>query len=182
MRKRLPAFFGFATILLSTSSILGQAVPTATRSGGIQAGVGITYLNNDYTQDHNGGITAWIDYDFAHLFHTTVGAEAEAHFTGIDSPNDIGENSYFIGPRFVYHFRERTQVFAKILVGRGTISNQDYNTASTYNAYAVGAGVDYHIARHYRIRGEVEQQKWPDFEPRTLSPLSVTIGVLYVIR
>ena len=87
-----------------------------------------------------------------------------------------------IGPRFMYHRRKFT-VYGKLLVGRTTITNQDYNLSSSYNAYAFGAGLEYRATRKLNIRAfDVEMQKWPDFEPNTLSPVAMTIGASYIIR
>ena len=90
---------GLASLsFLLLPSLHAQAVATATKTGTIEAGAGITYLNNDYSPRHNGGVSAWVDGDFFHYFHTTIGVDIQLNFTGIDAPDDIGENSYLVGP------------------------------------------------------------------------------------
>ncbi len=183
MKKWSLSILGLASLLLLIPSMQGQAVETAKKTGLIEAGAGVTYLDNDYSPRHNAGITVWGDYDFLRYYHVTIGADVQLNFLGIDSPDDIGENSYLIGPRFSHRFHERYDLFGKILFGRGTISNQFYHTSSSFNIVpAYGGGLDYHVARHYNIRGEVVEQKWPNFEPHTLSPITVSVGVLYIIR
>ena len=183
MKKWSLSILGFASLsFLLLPSMHAQAVPTAIKTGSIEAGAGVTYLNNDYSTRKNGGVTAWADYDFLHYFHVTVGADLQLNFTGIISPDDIGENSYLLGPRFSHRFYDKYQVYGKIDFGRATISNQLYHTSSSYNVYAFGGGLDYHVARRYNIRAEVDEQKWGNFEPHTLSPITASIGVLYVIR
>ncbi len=47
---------------------------------------------------------------------------------------------------------------------------------------AFGGGVEYRVKHHYNLRVDLEEQKWPDFSPHTLSPIAITAGVAYVIR
>ena len=177
------SILGLASLLFLIPSMHGQAVETARKNGLIEAGAGVTFLDNDYSTRHNAGITGWADYDFLHYFHVTVGVDVQVNFLGIISPDDIGENSYLAGPRFSHRFHDRYDLFGKVLLGRGTISNQFYHTSSSFNIVpAYGGGLDYHVARKYNIRAEVVEQKWPNFEPHTLSPITASIGVLYIIR
>ena len=177
MRNWTRTILGFASFFAVIPAMHAQAVYTASRSGRIEAGAGYMYLHNDYVDQANYGLSLWGDYDFTRL----IGAEIEAHFGGIITPRDIGENAYLVGPRFSYR-KHGVQVYGKVMFGRGTITNQVYDTSSSYNAIAGGGGVEYRILRKIKIRGDVEEQKWPGFQPRTLSPLSVTVGAMYVIH
>jgi hypothetical protein len=179
MKKWIQTLFGAVSLLILIPSMHGQAVPAGFIRSHIQAGAGVMYLDNDYTERKNGGLTIWGDYDFTRL----IGVEVEAHFGGIRSPDDIGENSYLVGPRLMYHKRRFT-VYGKLMVGRGTITNQDFNQSSSYNILpAFGGGLDYRVTHNLNIRAvDVELQRWPDFEPNTLSPLAISIGLMYVIR
>lgn len=178
MKIWITSILGAASVLLFLPSLHAQADYTAFRTTRIQAGAGGLYLKNDYTEHSNKGVSAWADYDFNRF----VGAEAEVHFGSIISPDDIGENSYFIGPRVSYH-RRNAAFYAKIMVGRASITNQQTSTSSTYNAYAFGGGLDYKVSRHFNVRVvDFELQKWPDFEPNTLSPLAISVGLMYIIR
>ena len=178
MKKWFGSFSIFASMLVLASTLHAQAKPTATTSGGdIQAGVGFLSLNTDYAPDRNEGLSAWADYDFSKY----IGVEVLGHFGGIIAKDDIGENSYEVGPRARYR-RGKFEVIGKLTFGRATISNQLYNTSSSFNIYAFGGGLDYRIKPRYKIRVDYEEQKWGNFEPHTLSPTALSIGVLYVIR
>ncbi len=182
MNNRLRSILAVASLLVFASSLRAQAVYTATRGIRIQAGAGGLYLRNDYTDQPNYGVTAWGDVDFLRLYRFQAGVEGEVHFGGIISPSDIGENTYMVGPRLNYR-RNKLNVYGKIMVGRGTISNQLFNTSSSFNVFAYGGGAEYKITRKINLRPvDVELQKWPDFEPHTLSPLAVSFGVSYIIR
>ncbi len=167
-----------AVLIFSMSSLQAQAVYTAYRNTRIQAGGGFLYLSPDYSDAHIKGISFWGDYDV----RPWIGAEFSGHLGSIITPSDIAEDSYMIGPRAMYHKRKFT-AYGKLLFGRATITNQDYNLSSSYNAYAFGGGLEYRATRKINIRAvDVELQKWPDFEPNTLSPVAITIGASYIIR
>lgn len=179
MKKWIQTLLGVAGLLILTPVLHGQAAPAGIYKAHIQAGAGAMFLNNDYTDRKNYGLSLWGDYDFTRL----IGVEVEAHLGGIVSPDDIGENSYLVGPRISYHKRKFT-VYGKLMIGRGTITNQELNQSSSYNILpAFGGGLEYRIKPHFNIRVfDLEIQKWPDFEPNTLSPLAVSVGLSYVIR
>ncbi|SNT39270.1 Outer membrane protein beta-barrel domain-containing protein [Granulicella rosea] len=179
MFKLLIAGLCLAGVFAGATAASAQALPSAAGGGGtVQVGVGGTFLNPDYGSKNNGGITAFADYDFMRF----VGVEGEAHFGGLISPSDITENTYLAGPRVSYHYNKLTG-YGKALFGRGTILNQDTGQSSAFFAIVYGGGVDYRITQHINIRCiDFEQEKWRAFEPHTLSPYTVTVGVSYVFR
>lgn len=178
LQRTLGSVLVVAAVLAMIPSLRAQAVYTATRGFRLQAGAGGMYLNNDFTDQGDKGLAGWIDADISRY----LGAELEAHLGTIISPSDVGENSYLIGPRFSYR-RGKFMPYAKVMFGRGSIIQDRLNESSTYNIYAFGGGLDYHLSHHFNIRAiDVELQKWGDFEPHTLSPLMVSIGLMYVIR
>ena len=178
-----------ASILASLAAFLpnaaiSQARPTASKSGSVQAGVAGMYLDNDYSVRHNAGPVVYGDYDFLHLFYIDAGLEAEARFGGIYSPDDIGENSYLIGPRLSVR-RANLKVYAKVLVGRGTIFHNSIsdNTSSSFNDIAYGGGLEYRVKQRFNVRViDAELQKWLNFYPHILSPFALSAGVAYIIR
>ena len=121
-------------------------------------------------------------YDFLKIKHIGIGIDAEVKLDGIVSPTDIGEDTYLVGPRFNVFKRGKVNVYGKVLIGRGSIFNQDNNTSSAYNVFAYGGGVEYRFLPKFNLRGDVELQQWPNFSPNTLSPISATIGVAYILR
>ncbi len=183
MFKWFPLSLCLAALFAASRYTQAQALPSATRGGGtLQVGVGATFLNPDYRDSNNGGVTAFADYDFLRFGGVGVGAEAEAHFGGLYSPSDITENTYLGGPRVSYHFGKLTG-YGKALFGRATILDQDTHQSSAFFAIAYGGGVEYRIKSHINIRCiDFEGQKWPGFEPHTLSPYTLTVGVSYVFH
>jgi len=171
-----------SALFVLVPSLHAQAVYAAQQNFRLQAGVGGLYLDNDYSPKNAEGIAFWGDADFTHYKSILIGAEVEVHLGGIITPDDIGENSYLVGPRFSYRKRRFTG-YGKLLVGRATISSQLLNLSSSYNVLpAFGGGLEFRANRKWNIRVlDVEMQQWPNFEPHTLSPISAVVGVSYSI-
>ncbi len=178
MKNCLGTIFCLTFSLAFIPQLNAQAVYTAERTSRITVGAGGSYLNTDYAPKPTYGPSFFADIDvFRHL-----GLEAEGHFGGIISPDDIGENSYLAGPR-AFIRRSRFTGYAKLMLGRGIITNQLFNLSSSYNIYAGGGGLEYRAARRITVRAiDFEMQKWPNFPPNGLSPLVVTVGASYIIR
>ena len=56
----------FACVLGIATMSHGQAIPTASRTGSIQVGVGGMFTNPDYAQQYIKGLTFYADYEFLH--------------------------------------------------------------------------------------------------------------------
>lgn len=172
----------FACVLGLTTWSHAQAIPAATRSGGLQLGVGGTYARPDYNTGIK-GYTIYGNYDFSrHL-----GIEADLHFVNVITPADISEDSYLIGPRYRFRYHRFTP-YAKALFGLGRFGYQYpsmYGKASTstYGVYSFGGGVDLKATRHLNVRAfDFEYQEWPGYGPHGLTPIVMTIGVAYAFR
>jgi hypothetical protein len=178
----LAAFLG--SVLVSSAS--GQAVYTAKRASTIQAGGALLFLRTDY-QGSVQGYSGWADYNINRL----VGFEVIGNSGSVRTPRDIAQKSIFVGPKITYH-RNKIAVFGTISFGTAQIKSQrlpdsayPYGTFThgNYFAYAFGGGVEYHLNRKVNLRPfAIQTEKWPDFEPHTLSPMSFTFGASYVIR
>jgi hypothetical protein len=158
-----------------------QALPTAVARGSLQTGVGWSYGEPDYGQKAIQGVSGWVDFDFTpHL-----GAEAEMHYIALETPTDLGEISFLIGPRFVYPYK-RLSFYAKGLVGIGDIDIQEVadnpeGGDGTYLAYGFGGGVDVRVTRHLVIRAiDAEYQHWS--YQTGLTPTAYTTGIAYHFR
>jgi hypothetical protein len=171
----------FAGFLSLATSALGQAVPTASRTGSIQAGVGGLVISPDYGQSDLQGLMFWGDFDF--MYH--YGVEGEIHYS-VRTPTDISENTYLAGPRYIYHIK-KFDAYAKVLFGVGRFGTQSGSFANpqtgSYFTFAPGVGVDYHATRHINVRlTDFEFQKWPSFGANGLSPYTWSAGVSYVFH
>jgi opacity protein-like surface antigen len=171
----------FACVLGIATMSHAQAIPTASRTGSIQAGIGGMFTSPDYAQQYIKGLTFYADYDFLH----NIGVEGEIHYSVL-TPTDLSENTYLIGPRYTVRHK-RFSGYAKALFGMGRFGTQggSFGTTATtaYTAYAFGGGVEYMATHNINVRVfDVELQKWPSFPPNGLSPVSYTIGVAYVIH
>jgi hypothetical protein len=171
----------FACVVGLATLSYGQAIPTASRVGQIQAGLGGFVLSPDFGQQDIQGLTFYADFNFAqHL-----GAEGEIHYSW-RTPSDVSENTYLIGPRYIVRHK-KLDGYGKALFGVGHFGLQqgsfsDPNTAS-YFTYALGAGAEYQATRHINVRLiDFEAQKWPGFGKNGLSPYLFTVGVAWVFR
>ena len=176
--KRSSLVFFFSGLLVLPSSSHAQAAYTANRPSQIQVGAGALILKPDYNLATLKGLSFWADYDF----YKFIGVEATVHLGSIITPGDVAEDTYLIGPRFVYHKRRATG-YGKLLIGRANIINQNTGASSSFNALGFGAGVEYKVTEHINVRPiDVEFQKWPDFQPHSLSPTALSFGVSYIIK
>jgi opacity protein-like surface antigen len=181
MLKKLLTLGSIGCVLLLASNAHGQALPTATGGGGIQVGGGYTFASPDYAQRKIQGFTLYGDLDLKIHY----GLEAEYHYISLGTPTDIGENSFLVGPRFVYPHK-RLKVYAKGLLGIGDLVIQNPNDnvghpGGNQFAYALGAGVDYQITRHIVVRPiDFEYQHWS--YQHGLTPMVYTFGVAYRLR
>jgi hypothetical protein len=158
-----------------------QAVPTASRSGALQIGAGFSYGKPDYTETAIKGPTAYATFDI----NQHLGAEADIHYVSLIAPGKVGEDSYLIGPRYVFTYK-RFMPYAKVLVGLGDIK-LDFNAVPHSSllkfVYAGGAGLDFRVIRNINLRAiDFEYQQWPNFQPHGLSPYILTAGAAYVFR
>jgi hypothetical protein len=156
-----------------------QATPTASRAGTLQLGVGATLVVPDYVGAHDKGPTFYGTFDFTqHL-----GVEADVHYASIITPDDVGEDTYLLGPRYVYN-HNRFAPYAKVLFGIGQL-DLEFDTVphskTSYFAYALGAGLDFKATRSINVRAfDFEYQDWSYMHG--LNPLVMTIGVAYAFR
>jgi hypothetical protein len=180
MLKNLLTIGTIVTALAFSSMAHAQAKPTATAAGALQAGIGWSDGNPDYGQKRIQGATGYVDFDVAEH----VGVEAEYHYLSLITPTDLGENSVFIGPRFILPHRQYS-LYAKALIGIGTIAIQEVEDnpqggAGSYLAYGAGGGIDYRIGKHLVARGDFEYQHWSYLTG--LTPIVGTVGFAYRFR
>jgi Outer membrane protein beta-barrel domain len=173
-------FFSCFTCLFGISTLAySQATPTASKAGILQVGVGGTIVIPDYAPAKDKGPTFYASYDFT----SHLGVEGDIHFASIIAPDDVGEDTYLIGPRYVINHK-RFSPYAKVLFGIGQL-NLQFDTSphskTSYFAYALGAGLDVRATRSINVRAfDFEYQEWS--YQHGLNPLAMTIGVAYVFH
>jgi hypothetical protein len=165
--------------LAGASTLLrAQEIPTETRAGELQIGLGYSRATPDYTMQHFYGPSVYATFDFRDHW----GVEADFHDVkqGSGTQNqDISEKTYEVGARYVRH-PYKFDPYLKLLVGRG-VFNYPNNTANlAYNMYSFGGGLDLRTTRYLNVRlFDVEIQKWGGFPPHGLTPVVMTFGVAY---
>jgi hypothetical protein len=164
-----------------------QEMPTESRTGELQIGLGYSRATPDYTDNHFYGPSLYATFDF----RDHLGVEADFHdvkgntSTGAGGDSGTYEKTYEVGMRYVWH-PWRLDPYGKLLVGRG-VFNYPYITGTTtpsanlaYNMYSVGFGVDLRTKRYLNIRlFDYELQKWGSFPPHGLTPQVITFGAAY---
>jgi hypothetical protein len=167
-------------IALALSGVLrAQAIPTATRSP-VQIGVAGSIASSDFGPDYIKGFTLFGDLNFSRR----LGVEAEFHDTSLSTPDNAGEQTYLVGPRYSIALEERANIYVKVLGGFGRFTYeppQYIRRTFTYGVAAAGAGIEFRASSHFNVRAiDVEYQTWPGFPPHGLSPFVATIGIAYV--
>ena len=162
-------------LLLGGSSLLhAQAVPTASRAGDLQVGVGFSIANSGYEQQNFQGFTAYADFDL----RSHLGLEAEVHQVSSASSDQSYQRTYELGARYFRAYGPLVP-YVKLMFGRGDFSYPFGYTDLAYNLFAAGVGADYRIRPSLSLRGEVEMQRWSGFSSPGLNPQLVTLGLAY---
>ena len=164
-------------LLLGGSSLLhAQAVPTASRAGGLQGRAGFTIANPGYGQQSFQGFTAFADFDL----RSHLGIEAEFHRALHSTGDQSYQRTYLLGGRY---FRPCGPLvpYVKVMFGRGDFNYPFGATDLAYNLFAAGVGADYRLrplpqpARRIRTAALVRLlQPWPQppaRHPRPCLPL-----------
>jgi hypothetical protein len=173
MLKKITTLGLFAGALFIGRPLFAQANPTATALSNLQIGGGFSYARTDYGQKGDKGLTVFGDYDIG--LHW--GVEAAYHYLSIATPDQVSENSFTGGPRFIYR-RHHFKLYAKGVIGLGRITIPYARVNETDFIFAGGGGVEYLIGRHVTLRPvDVEYQHW-SFQSG-LTPTVLTTGVAY---
>ncbi len=161
----------------ATSLVLGQAIPTASRNGGLQVGAGYIRAQPDYSPHNFNGYGVYGDVDLWNYF----GFEAEGHRIAYSQTDKLAETTFEVGGRFRYPIW-RFSPYIKVMGGRGWFSFNNSPQNGSYAMYAGGGGIDYRLQRRISLRIDYEYQRWGSFPPRGLQPSLGTIGASYRFR
>lgn len=168
--------------LLGAAALHGQAsTPTASRAADLQVGAGLTIARHDYpyAPPEDGvdisGASVYATFDFRpHL-------GVEFNFRELTSHNidHLGERSYELGPRYVWHFN-RINPYVRVSYGRGVFNFPGDVANLAYNMVAGGGGVDVNVLKHVNARLDFDYQYWLSFpDPPNLQPKVGTLGLAY---
>jgi hypothetical protein len=161
--------------LLGGASILyGQAIPTASRAGDAQIGVGYSLGRPDYIPQNFQGVSAYADFDPRPHF----GVEAEFHQIDNTAGYQSFQRTYEFGGRYLRSYGPLVP-YIKAMIGHGQFEYPYGQTEAGYTMYAGGVGADFNLGACLRVRGEYEFQKWTSFPNGGLTPQIVTIGLAY---
>ena len=167
-------------VALALSGVLrAQALPTASRSP-VQIGIAGSIASSDFGLDYVKGFTIFGDLKFSRR----LGVEAEFHDTSLSTPDNVGEQTYLVGPRYSIALEDRANIYVKALGGFGRFTYeppQYIHRSDTYAVGAAGAGIEFRVSSHFNVRAiDIEYQTWPGFPPHGLTPFVTTIGIAYV--
>jgi hypothetical protein len=183
-------------ILLNSSRVFGQAVPSAEApSVPLYVGGEVSTFNPDWDCSSNSPIACWnhqlfgvgVYVDANHVVQK-FGAEAEARWLHWRGPGGgFVQSSYLAGPRYKLFQRGKLSFDAKVLVGGGWITlNGDYSgDHGSYFDMVPGATLEYRITRKLTLRTDYEYQIWPSFSGipsignKGLTPNGFSLGASY---
>jgi hypothetical protein len=177
---KLIHFIFVCVVALALSSVLqAQALPTASRSP-LQIGFAGSIASSDFGFDYIKGFTIFGDMNFSRR----LAVEAEFHDTSLSTPDNIGEQTYLVGPRYSIALEDRANIYVKVLGGLGRFTYeppQFIRRTNNYGIAAAGAGIEFRASSHFNVRAiDIEYQTWPGFPPHGLTPFVTTIGIAYV--
>ena len=168
-------------LLVSVSGLLGQALPTASRSADVQVGIGFVYDISDYTPtDIAGnnvnlkGFALYGTYDLRPHW----GGEFTFHQANSPTGDQVYQRTYEVGPRY-HRTYGRFSPYVKAMYGRGVFNFPQGVANLAYNLIAGGIGTDVSVLPFLNLRAEYEYQDWFGFPPTNLKPQLITIGVAY---
>ena len=139
-----------------------------------------TYLG--YGKRWIGGAGASFDANF----NWRLGVEGESNFTFYRVFANTHSTTYLGGPRYQLNAlgaNYRYRPYVKFLAGLGQF-NFPYNYGhGSYFVIAPGAGMDYRLNYHWRLRlVDFEYQYWPQFSFGASETYAITTGLRYNIR
>jgi hypothetical protein len=149
----------------------------------LQIGGLFNLASPDYGLHRIQGFGAYATVDFR--YHWGV----EASFRQLNGPKgkeNIQEQTYEIGPRYVLHF-DRWAPYAKLMIGRGVFQFPPDPRHPTdgpianlaYTLWGPGIGTDYHLTNSINLKADYEVQQWHSFPPNGLSPRVFSFGIAY---
>lgn len=174
----------FCTVL-AFAPARAQVVPSAYGPGAsLWAGAEYSNISASFPYQSNQrleGVGAYVNYNL----NGRYGLEGDARFLSFGGFQSSTERNYLVGPDIFFLARGRFRPYGKVLVGVGQIHYPFAIGDASYFALAPGAGTDYRLSHHLKLRLEYEYQMWqnsPGYsnEPKhELTPNGFNVGVAY---
>lgn len=155
-------------------ALLGQALPTASRIGDAQAGVGFSLGSPDYNPQTFHGLSAYAGLDLRPHY----GVELDFHQIGTAAEGGSSQRSLEIGARYVRPYGP-FEPYARAMYGRGNFRYPYGETSLSYNLVSGAVGADFRVTECIRVRLDYEYQDWLGFTNGGLTPRLATFGVAY---
>jgi opacity protein-like surface antigen len=165
----------------AAASARAQVAPAAYRRGmSIHAGGEASVFQPDYAGGGSAqtspnrlyGIGGYADVHFTRW----VQIEAEGRWLRFNEFQNIGQNTYLIGPKVPIIDFHRWDPYGKFLIGWGSGTGNWLNGRATTFAY--GGGLEYRLTRRLTLRPiDFEYEKW--HTRPTLSPYGASAGLSY---
>ncbi|HUB53110.1 MAG TPA: outer membrane beta-barrel protein [Terracidiphilus sp.] len=181
MKRLVSALFGLALVSASASAS-AQVLASASQSGfsvdvgGIGSAFQPGYAGNGIPQTSPNrlyGPGAYIDARFTRW----IQAEAEGRWLRFNEFQNIGENTYMIGPKVPVVDFHRWSPYGKFLIGWGSGTGWLTGRATVF---AYGGGVDFRLSRRFTIRPfDFEKQEWRSSP--SIWPYGASAGISYRI-
>jgi hypothetical protein len=180
-------------ILISSSTVFGQAIPAAEgNSVPIYIGGQVSSFNPDWGCASDSPVSCWGNHflglgvyiDANHLYRN-FGAEGETRWLHWLGPAGQRQSNYLLGPRYKFLGRGRFAMYGKVLLGGGWITLPDNFGHGSYFDIAPGVTAEYRIRRRVTLRGDFEYQEWPSFSGipaagnNGLTPSGFSVGAAY---
>ena len=118
------------------------------------------------------------------MLHNRYGLEVDLHFLNVFTPDNVGENMFEVGPVVSLIHEDRMNLYVKAVGGIGRVDFKAPTFTNphteTYGIYGIGGGIEFRATQRINIRAvDIEQEFWPGYKPRGLTPLAVTFGAAY---
>lgn len=185
----------FTAVLFVAASVatFAQANPAATGPYGhpFSVGAGFSWDMMDYgPSSHMGGIVAWGNWSpfKGSRWLNRVALEAEVHDVNFFHPSalpTLRQDTALGGLNVSLWKRRQFRLYGKALGGLGSMDfpadTIPGHAHKTEGIYAFGGGIEYGVTEHFVVRGDYEEQVWPDMFNRgtALTPSAITVGVAY---
>ncbi len=178
--KRIVSALFYLVIVFAAISASAQVTASAYRRGisihvgGEASAFQPDYAGNGIAQTSSNrlyGVGAYFDVDLSRW----VQIEGEGHWLRFNEFENIGQNTYMIGPKVPIIDFHRWTPYGKFLIGWGSGPGWLNGRAT---AFAYGGGLEYQWTRRLTIRAfDFEEQYW-NTDP-TLHPYGASAGISY---